>query len=59
VFILSLEKKMSLAHDLKPVREESDKKLEVILGSDQMREFEKSRKETLDEIEARNTTQSD
>lgn len=56
---LSLEKKMSLAHDLKPIREASDKKLEAILSPDQMQEFEKIRKETLDEIEAGSKTPSD
>ena len=56
---LSLEKKMSLAHDLKPRREESDKKLEAILSPDQMQEFEKIRKETLDEIEAGSKPPSD
>lgn len=56
---LSLEKKMSLAHDLKPRREESDKKLEAILSPDQLQEFKKIRKETRDEIEARSKTLSD
>jgi hypothetical protein len=50
---LSFSQKTSLARALRPIKKESEKKMKAILSSDQMKEFEKIRKEILDEIEAR------
>ena len=49
---LSFEQKISLSHDLKPIKQESDKKLETFLSSDQMKEFESIRKQTRDAMKA-------
>jgi hypothetical protein len=55
---LSFGEKMSLARDMRPIKEESNKKIEAFLSPDQMNEFEKIRKETRDEIKARHEAQS-
>lgn len=47
---LSIGQEISLAHDLRPMRKESDKKLEAILSPDQMKAFKKIRTEIRDKM---------
>jgi len=50
---LSFSQKISLARDLKPIKKESERSIEAILNSDQMKEYKIIRKEIVSEIKAR------